>query len=369
MTGRPQRPVDRATEERLDALREEAGRTGAVAAAGAPVAGGPIPQGHGYYGRPVVKPPVWTWEIPLYFFVGGAAGMAAAIALGATITGPDAVLEGGGPRAGMVRAALWLAAAGAALSPILLILDLGRPARFLNMLRVFKWRSAMSIGAWTLVAFGATAATAALLVEILHRAASGGDPGGGPLGLPVSLIEMFALGLIAGAGVAGALLATYTGVLLGATTIPAWFTHHRLLPIHFGAAGLGSAAAALELLGFELVPLHALGLAAAGIETAVWAGLELRSHGAADRALREGRAGLLLRASGLLAGPLALVLRLVGWVPAAAAVFLAGALIGRYGWLAAGRASGRDPEATFATQRSTRGRIQDRGWSLPRPPG
>src|SRR4029079_16565284 len=85
--------------------------------------------------------------------------------------------------------------------------------------------------------------------------------------------------LIFGSAIFGMLLATYTGVLLGATTIPAWFLHHRLLPIHFGTAGLGSAAALLELLGHRIAPLNALGLFAAAVETVLLIWLSIKKHG------------------------------------------------------------------------------------------
>ncbi|MDX1624207.1 MAG: NrfD/PsrC family molybdoenzyme membrane anchor subunit [Gemmatimonadota bacterium] len=287
----------------------------------------------GYFGRPVVKPPVWTWEVPLYFFVGGMAGMAAVVAAAAYLAAADP---------GLVRAAVWLAVGGSAVSTVLLVMDLGRPARFLNMLRVFKWRSPMSVGAWTLSAFGAHAGAAALLLEWI-----------GPAAPPAEVVPFLRVLLwlaLAGAAVYGAVLATYTGVLIGATVIPAWFSRHRGLPLHFGAAGLGSAAAALVLLGFDEPALVALGAAAAAVETGFGAWIEARRHGAADRALREGRSGWMLRSSGALAGPAALVLWLAGAAPWAAGVFLAGALLGRYGWMEAGRASGRDPEATFAAQ-------------------
>ncbi len=334
-------------EERLDSLREEARQTGAVSGAGVRAAGGPMPTGpadgdegsRGYYGRPVVKPPVWTWEIPLYFFVGGLAGMAGVIALGATAVDLDSALEAAGSRGGMVRAAIWIATLGALVSAILLTMDLGRPARFLNMLRVFKPRSPMSMGAWVLTAFGGTASVAAILLWLMDRGA-----------LPGELELVLVLAILA-TGVLGAGLATYTGVLIGATTIPAWFTHRRGLPLHFGVAGLGAAAGLLELLGFRLGALNAIGVLASVVETAFGAWLEIRRHGAADRALRRGAPGLLLRVSGLLAGPGSLCLRLLGWIPWAAAAFLAGALVSRYGWLAAGRASGLDPAATFAAQR------------------
>src|SRR5689334_7696239 len=72
-------------ESRLDQLRTEASQKGVVTGRGVDVASGPIPRKPGYYGQPVVKPPVWTWEIPIYLFVGGLAGMSAVIALAAAI--------------------------------------------------------------------------------------------------------------------------------------------------------------------------------------------------------------------------------------------------------------------------------------------
>src|SRR5690242_10894147 len=106
-----------------------------------------------YYDVPLLKPPVWTWEVPTYFFVGGAAGGAAVIGAIAQITGTNGSLA---------RDARWLAAAGAPISAALLTADLGRPERFINMLRVFKPQSPMSIGSWTLTAFSAASAAALL---------------------------------------------------------------------------------------------------------------------------------------------------------------------------------------------------------------
>src|SRR5437899_5117559 len=129
------------SEKRLEELREQAWKEGVVPGKGVDVAGGPIPSKPGYYGQPVVKPPVWTWEVPLYFFFGGIAGMSAVIASGALIF----------HHVDLARAAMWLAAiCGGILSPILLIMDLRRPHLFLNMLPVFKHPSAMSMGSCTL---------------------------------------------------------------------------------------------------------------------------------------------------------------------------------------------------------------------------
>src|SRR5215510_3282625 len=109
-----------------------------------------------YYDVPLLKPPVWTWEVPLYMFVGGAAGAAAIIGGMAEWTNTDGTLA---------RDAKWMAAAGGPVSAALLSADLGRPERFINMLRVFKPQSAMSVGSWTLTAFSAST-TAAIASEV-----------------------------------------------------------------------------------------------------------------------------------------------------------------------------------------------------------
>ncbi len=321
-------------EDRLDSLRREAKHRGAVAGRGVDIVGGPIPKQPGYYGEAVVKPPVWTWEIPLYFFVGGAAGMAPLIACAGWLFGN---LE-------LMRAALWITAVGAIISPLLLVMDLGRPQLFLNMLRVFKHRSPMSVGAWILSVFGGFAVPACVVFELYYNEAFAPS---------VSWLVLILAGLLAiGAAVFGLGLATYTGVLIGATAIPAWFLHRVLLPIHFGTAGLGCAAAILELLGFQIRPLWMLGMLAAIIETLLWLWLEIDKHGAADRALHEGGSGWLIRGGEIFSGPLALVLRLTNLIPFAALSFLLGALLSRFGWIAAGRVSGKDPEAVFASQRA-----------------
>src|SRR5262249_35006911 len=127
-------------------------------------------------------------------------------------------------------------------------------------------------------------------------------------------------------------LATYTGVLIGATVIPAWNLHRTLLPIHFGTAGLGCASAILELASFQIRPLWIVGMVAACIETLLWIWLEFDKHGPADRALHRGRGGWLIRLGEIFAGPLAIIFRLTNLVPLAAISFLLGALSSRYGW-------------------------------------
>lgn len=262
-----------------------------------------------YHDLPLLKKPVWTWEVPAYFFVGGAAGAAAVLAAAAQVAGGNEKLA---------RDARWIAAIGANLSAPLLISDLGRPERFLNMLRVFKPQSPMSVGAWTVAAFGAAATTAAIV--------------------PNKTLKNVAT---AGAALTGLGMATYTGVLLGATAIPLWKQHVKLLPVHFATSGLGSAVSILELRGHRSSALNSLGLGAAIFESAA----EFALHGAKEREslpIVRGRSGTIARVAGALSGPIPLLLRLLGARKLAAVSTLAGSLATRVAWVQAGKASAAD---------------------------
>lgn len=144
----------------LEQLRRDAELSGRVDRAGIRPRGAPFPQlprassETGYYGVPLLKAPAWTWEVPLYFFVGGVAGASA-------IVGSISRMTGAHPE--LVRDARALAAIGGTVSPALLIADLGMPSRFLHMLRVFKIQSPMSVGSWTLMVFSSSAAGLAFL--------------------------------------------------------------------------------------------------------------------------------------------------------------------------------------------------------------
>jgi formate-dependent nitrite reductase membrane component NrfD len=267
-----------------------------------------------YYDLPLHKPPVWTWEIPTYFFVGGAAGAAAAIGAAAQLAGADEAL---------VRDARWIAAAGSAVSAPLLIADLGRPERFLNMLRVFKLESPMSVGAWTVAAFG-TASGAAAFADLIRRRTD----------LPVKVVGD-ASAIVAGA--TGLVMATYTGVLIGATAIPVWKRHVRLLPVHFGASALGSAVSLLELRGHRDAALNGLALGAAIFETLANYALE-GGRERVDAPLRN----TFTRVGGALSGPIPLLLRLLRARRGAALSTLLGSLITRFAWVEAGKASAKD---------------------------
>ena len=279
-----------------------------------------------YYGRPVLKEPVWTWEIPLYFFVGGLAGASSALALGARLTG----------RARLARRLHAVAFAGLAASPALLVSDLGRPERFLNMLRVFKVTSPMSVGSWLLVANGATATLAALGARSAAWASA-------LLGLPLS---------------------TYTGALVADTAIPAWHEARRELPWVFAAGSAMSAGAAVALVGGG-APARRLALAGAAGELASTTTME-RRLGELGEPYREGdagrfaKAGKMLTASG--AGLLATAGAALGQgatpapsrvrAAAGAVLLLAGAFATRWSVYKAGFQSAANPRYVVEPQRA-----------------
>jgi Polysulphide reductase, NrfD len=321
-------------EQRLEDIRREAERRGQLRVVGARPSGAPFPRATaetGYYGIPLLKQPPWTWEIPLYFFVGGAAGAAAVIGAIADYTGADRQL---------VKHARWIAAAGSVISPALLISDLGRPERFLAMLRVFKPQSPMSVGVWTLLGFSTGAAATAFAEFLRDRY--------GP-SLPLRVME--------NAGQAASLafglpFSNYTGVLIGATAIPVWNKNAGDLPLHFAASGLGAAVGILELMGHRKSrALHALGIGAALFET--WEGLriESRSHRALEP-LKGGASGWITRTGGILSGPVPTAFRATSLLAGkkksqsfrrwAAWSAIAGSLITRFAWVHAGHVSGRD---------------------------
>jgi formate-dependent nitrite reductase membrane component NrfD len=176
-----------------------------------------------YYDRPMLKAPVWKPYIPLYYYVGGAAG--ASLVLGAA-----AQFDGSHELDRLVRRCHWIGIIGSSIGGILLVADLGRPERFLAMLRVFRPTSPMNMGAWILAIAPSAAVTAGLFVRR-----------GGVFGL---------LGEAAGysSGVFGAALATYTGVLVANSAVPLWQEARRILPILFGASAMASSAAVFDLL-------------------------------------------------------------------------------------------------------------------------
>lgn len=284
----------------------------------------------GYYELPLLKEPSWTWEIPLYFFVGGAAGTASVIAGVAQLTGASPKL---------VRDARRISLAGALLSPVLLISDLGRPERFLAMLRVFKPQSPMSVGVWILMGF--SGATTAANAGSWMRARSK---------FPALAALLQKLGDV-GAMLFGLPFASYTGVLIGATVIPTWNCNASLLPGHFLASGLGASVGMLELAGNNERALQWLGLGTAVAETAVGARIEIRDN-PAEEPLKRGPSGWLIRLGGVLSGPIPLALRAASLFMRpkhaiklrkyAAVSAVVGSAVTRAAWIYAGHVSARE---------------------------
>ncbi|MGC2694187.1 MAG: NrfD/PsrC family molybdoenzyme membrane anchor subunit [Candidatus Angelobacter sp.] len=331
LPGMPGRVPDAKSEQRLAEIRREAVEKGVTQAPGIVPEGAPFPQATaktGYYGVPLLKEPQWKPEVPLYFFAGGAAGASAVVANAASWLSDDAEL---------VRSARWVAAAGGAVSSALLIADLGVPSRFLNMLRVFKPQSPMSMGAWTLSAFSSFSA-AAVFANLMRN----------KLGNSVSIrVVENAAGALATA--TGLVMSTYTGVLIGATSVPVWNENIETLPYHFAASGMNSAVSILELLGHDNSrALNLMGVAASAYE--VYEGFELETQGGhVNEPLRKGWSGAMVRAGGVLSGPLPLALRIAYAVTGnkmlrrtAAWSSIAGSLLTRFGWVQAGCASTRD---------------------------
>jgi Polysulphide reductase, NrfD len=277
-----------------------------------------------YYGRPIVKAPVWTGEIPVYFFFGGTAGAAAPFALMSELRGDRS----------LARRAWLVALAGAAASPPLLLSDLGRPERFHHMLRVLKPTSPMSIGSWTL------AASTAAIGLATARSVLGWFP---------------RLGRAAGAtAVLGPALSTYTAVLVADTAIPAWHEARRELPYVFAAGSAMSAGSAVALVGGG-APAKRLALAGAAGELAASRLME-RRLGALGEPYREGAAGRFARAAKALTAAGAAAMAAGGrrrtGTTVGASLMLAGAMATRWAVYKAGFQSAADPKYVVEAQRA-----------------
>ena len=281
-----------------------------------------------YYGRPILKEPVWRPEIPFYFFFGGIAGASALLHLGAGVTGNEK----------LSRRTLFIGAAADAVGPALLVSDLGRPERFLNMFRVFKVTSPMSVGSWILLVSSGASNTAAVL-ELLGKLK------------PVKIAaELVFTGT-------GAPLATYTGTLIADTAIPAWHEARRELPWLFGASASASAGAAATMFvpPDEAGPARRLALGGAAAELGLMEAMQ-RRLGFAGEAYKQGDAGKFARIAKACTGAGAALLATAGKRSRAAAIgggalVLAGELALRWSVFRAGFQSARDPRYVVIPQR------------------
>lgn len=183
-----------------------------------------------YFDHPVLRKAHWRWEIILYFFFGGAAAASAALATLADLGGDPEDRQ-------LVRNGRYTALVLSGASGVLLIMDLGRPERFLNMLRIAKLKSPMSVGVYALSTFSAMAGFAAL--DQLQR---DGHIGSDPFAWIPRRLRVATL------GVSAAFMACYTGVLVSATAIPVWYTGRRHIPAIFVLSGATTGAALQSLL-------------------------------------------------------------------------------------------------------------------------
>jgi formate-dependent nitrite reductase membrane component NrfD len=286
------------------------------------------PEFRSYYDLPVLNKPVWeSPDIPGYLFLGGLAGAGAVVGAAAQLTG----------RPALARVSKVTAAAAGQLSLVALVHDLGRRRRFLNMLRVFKVTSPMSVGSWFLAGF-VPAVNAAALCDV-----TGLLPGVGALAT-------------ASSAVLGPPVATYTAALISNTAVPAWHDGHRLMPFVFAtsalssAAGVGLLAAPLS----ESAVLRPLAAGAGVAEVALTKAMQERM-GIVKEAYEKGRAKKYMRIAEILLGAGAVVTATSGRSRVRAALggaaLLAGSALTRFGIFEAGIESAEDPKYTVVPQR------------------
>jgi formate-dependent nitrite reductase membrane component NrfD len=291
-----------------------------------------------YYGRPLVKEPVWIPTIPLYFYVGGVTGCAGVVAAAAQLSGDESLRP-------FVRRLRWMSALGAAVSSGLLVSDLGRPSRFLNMLRVFRPTSPMSMGSWLLAAVGAFSGAAALLSNGPRPLRAAGDVAA----LAAAAVDLPFTG--------------YTAVLIANSAVPVWQGARRSLPPLFIFASVASTGALLQLTESEPRTLEigrrlAVGGKVLELAAGAWVKREL-SLPEVRRPLQEGRAGALWKAGKVL-GVAALGLSLLPakwrWAQRAAGVLGTAAVVAtKLAVFNAGKASAQNPHASFEMQRRGQG--------------
>ncbi|HEX5369643.1 MAG TPA: NrfD/PsrC family molybdoenzyme membrane anchor subunit [Dehalococcoidia bacterium] len=288
-----------------------------------------------YYGQPVIKEPVWKPVIPVYFFTGGLGGASAALAFGAQLVGNKR----------LARNATLLGLLNIGISPVLLIVDLGKPSRFYNMLRMFKLTSPMSVGSWLISGLGAALGVAGFceLFGVLPKLKLAAQAVAALFGLPVS---------------------TYTAALIADTAVPAWHDARRELPFVFagGAAASAGAAALIVTPSTDAGPARLAAIGGAMLEAGAAQAMERRLGKLVGEPYRTSRAGSAKKASAActLAGGAITTFaggKRLGAI-AGGSLLLAGALLERWTVYEAGLQSARDPKYTIVPQRE---RIESRG--------
>lgn len=287
-----------------------------------------------YYEKPLLKPPVWIWTVPAYFYVGGIAGAAMVLALAGEIVGGEKLRR-------FEERCRWIGAIGGGIGTAFLIHDLGRPGRFLFMLRVFRPTSPMNLGSWVLAAATPLSAGSALLTFTK-----------GPL---------YSLGWAAGigAGILGLPLSTYTAVLISNTAVPIWQAGRRILPILFAGSSMAGLASVLDLMKLSAVERDVVrSFGTVGRIAELAAGMVMDREAArverVGEPLRAGVSGVLWKAAKAATAASLLISLWPGQSRgrriAAGVLGTAGALCLRFAIFHAGRASALDSRASFSQQ-------------------
>ncbi|WP_025776571.1 NrfD/PsrC family molybdoenzyme membrane anchor subunit [Brevibacterium sp. VCM10] len=232
-----------------------------------------------YYGRPIVKAPPWGDEIGTYLFLGGLAGGSSLLGFGAQLT----------DRPGLRIASRMTAIAATGIGGAALVADLGRPERFLNMMRVVKVSSPMSLGTWILSGFGVgSGVTFAIELDRIT----------GEKLLPLGSLRKVLHAMETPAAVESAFFATplaaYTAVLLGATAVPTWNAAGRNgLPYVFvSSASMAAGGAAMALAPVaETGPARLLALAGTAGEAYAMSAMRKRMHPAEVDPMDDGEPG------------------------------------------------------------------------------
>lgn len=292
-----------------------------------------------YYDRPLLKEPVWEWEVPAYFYVGGLAG-------GALILAAAAQLNHSNRLERLIRRCRWIGFIGTSISGALLIYDLGRPWRFFNMLRVFRPTSPMNIGAWILSATGGVS-TATLLLQ--RRS---------------GLLGSFGECCGYASGVFGIALATYTGVLLANSAVPLWQASRRVLPVLFAASAMTSVGSIFEMFVEDAEERRITKMfGAVGQLAEITAGMVMEKQASivprVALPLKRGLSGIMWKS----AAALTAASFVIGLFPSrsrrkrvtAGVLGTLGSLLMRFAVEHAGVASARDARASFHQQRAGHG--------------
>jgi hypothetical protein len=295
-----------------------------------------------YYGRPIIKAPIWEVAVPWYFFLGGLAGASAALGLGARVVGNER----------LARNATFAGAAAIGVSPILLTADLGRPERFYNMFRLIKVTSPLSVGTWILSGCGTALGIAAgcEALGILPRVKLAAQTVAGLLGLP---------------------LTTYTAALVANTAVPVWHEARRELPFVFAGSAAASAGAAVAITTppGQAAAARRLAVVGALLELAATKAMETRLGELVGEPYRQGAAGRFTRLAKGCSGAGATIVALAGRRRTASAVgsalLLAGSLFERMAVYQAGSQSAADPKYTVVPQRERAARIGTKATTRP----